>query len=803
MYFCPKCREARFETHNDLKLHLNGLSRIGSCFGEPFAEGDIIRCAQPGCDGRIMYTSTHMFRSYLRHLTQIHPNTHQLDDNHLNLTSNLFACSTDLEMCEIDNASISDPNLEDATSDENIHNSMEILNDRISLLILSMRSLTTIPIRIVDHMCKEITEAIQEFTELVFNEIEDRLCPIYMEVDERIKVKLDTEIANMRDSFKQSQCSFKMVDSEYRRKQTLEKMKYLIRPCEVLHREIQIRVAQTDGTILNKPCNALGSHRGAYCIGNWRLTVVNLPVHLCYSNSLLLALAFEEDLAYDYNLQITRRISNELKNLVEAKIRVNFLDGIRELAAYLIGIDGDNKAKNMCTGFTTCFNGGNPCRTCTMVYSDMRVSTDLKPELRRNHDHYKADLVNVLDQITRFGKCKKPVNGIVNDCAFNEHEYFKAFNNVTIDLMHDLFEGILQRDMIRILAYLSERSRYFDRRELNQLIEFYPYSVKDRHSKPVPIPDRYYTGLINCNQSASGMWTLTRYLPIFLRKYSDENSSSYKPLLIVDPVYRLLLELCQLTDLLCSPRVNRDAVFATKLATSIYYEHLKSCFPEVQLTPKHHFLLYWAQSCLAVGPPIRFWSMPHERTHSPMKKLANGINNFWNILKSEAEAHQYHEAINRLQFDLIRPEDFTNDAKPVPVNEIPLYDRLCNTFDMDSNEIVMVVTRLTYLQTDYAKDDIIAIGHDPNDGLVQFAMVYCFVISKNGIIIILARRVQTNYKDHDTLCYDVTIDEDNLEIYTFADLIDYYPTNLLSIAGRSQIRTRWHIHPITLNRFVG
>lgn len=130
-----------------------------------------------------------------------------------------------------------------------------------------MRSLTTIPIRIVDHLCKEITEAIQEFTELVFNEIEDRLCPIYMEVDGRIKVTLDTEIANMRDSFKQSQYSFKMVDSEYRRKQTLEKMKYLIRqnfhfyclkycifyrPCEVLHREIQIRVAQTDDTILNK-----------------------------------------------------------------------------------------------------------------------------------------------------------------------------------------------------------------------------------------------------------------------------------------------------------------------------------------------------------------------------------------------------------------------------------------------------------------------------------------------------------------------------------------------------------------------
>ena len=80
-----------------------------------------------------MYTSTHMSRNYLRHLTQIHPNTHQLDDNHLNLTSNLFACSTDLEMCEIDNASISDPKLEDATSDENIRNSMEILNDRISL----------------------------------------------------------------------------------------------------------------------------------------------------------------------------------------------------------------------------------------------------------------------------------------------------------------------------------------------------------------------------------------------------------------------------------------------------------------------------------------------------------------------------------------------------------------------------------------------------------------------------------------------------------------------------------------------
>ena len=55
---------------------------------------------------------------------------------------------------------------------------------------------------------------------------------------------------------------------------------------------------------------------------------------------------------------------------------------------------------------------------------------------------------------------------------------------------------------------------------------------------------------------------------------------------------------------------------------------------------------------------------------------------------------------------------------------------MLESIDMDPNEIVIVATRLIYLQTDYAKDDMIAIGHDPKYGLVQFAMDHFLLTQK-------------------------------------------------------------------------
>ena len=107
---------------------------------------------------------------------------------------------------------------------------------------------------------------------------------------------------------------------------------------------------------------------------------------------------------------------------------------------------GDNLGVNSILGFVEGFNATYFCRFCLSKRSEIHKVTDEKNcELRSEENYFDLLNVNVL-------------SGIVQDCVFNHLVSFHATKHPSIDVMHDIVEGICRRDVASILDdFINEK----------------------------------------------------------------------------------------------------------------------------------------------------------------------------------------------------------------------------------------------------------------------------------------------------------------------------------------------------------
>lgn len=72
--------------------------------------------------------------------------------------------------------------------------------------------------------------------------------------------------------------------------------------------------------------------------------------------------------------------------------------------------------------------------------------------------------------------------GIKERCIFNDLEYYHIYENQCVDIMHDLYEGVLRYDMANIISKLIHL-KYFTLESLNFKIK---YNLYDPHEKNIP-----------------------------------------------------------------------------------------------------------------------------------------------------------------------------------------------------------------------------------------------------------------------------------------------------------------------------
>lgn len=135
---------------------------------------------------------------------------------------------------------------------------------------------------------------------------------------------------------------------------------------------------------------------------------------------------------------------------------------------------GDDLGLHSKLGFSESFNASYPCRFCKCSKTICNTLTVQDDNTLRNPVNYFDD-VNAQDVSTM---------GVVELCVFNNVHSYKVFQNYSVDIMHDMLEGVCNYDISGIIRKCIEEYQYFTLENLNQRIQFFDYGPINIRNRP-------------------------------------------------------------------------------------------------------------------------------------------------------------------------------------------------------------------------------------------------------------------------------------------------------------------------------
>lgn len=102
------------------------------------------------------------------------------------------------------------------------------------------------------------------------------------------------------------------------------------------------------------------------------------------------------------------------------------------------------------------------------------------------------------------------------------------------------------------------------------------------------------------------------------------------------------------------------------LKISEHRHRLQEVFPQLRLTPKHHFLEHYPALIETFGPLVRLWTMRFEAKHKFFKRVVRFSSNFKNVLLSLSTKHQLMMAYN-WQINMAKPALVISKVSSLPL----------------------------------------------------------------------------------------------------------------------------------------
>lgn len=202
--------------------------------------------------------------------------------------------------------------------------------------------------------------------------------------------------------------------------------------------------------------NPLGSHANIHKLGAVYFSLACIPYEYSsmLENIFLAQLHNSNDHKLIGNKKVFCNIIDQITDLSKNGLTVNVNGEEQTIYFSLLAIIGDNLGLNDICGFVTSFNSENWCRICTAN------KTETQSQIKENP--------HMLRTITNYIKhCKDYSTGVKAECIFNEIPNFHIIKNATVDIMHDIFEGICRYEIAKILNIFITKERYFSLEILN------------------------------------------------------------------------------------------------------------------------------------------------------------------------------------------------------------------------------------------------------------------------------------------------------------------------------------------------
>ena len=335
----------------------------------------------------------------------------------------------------------------------------------------------------------------------------------------------------------------------------------------------------------------------------------------------LVLLSKEKDVTAQAQTEFFKPLIHDLKILEAEGIDVGLGNKIR---GRIICITGDNLGQHWVGGFTTSFNTSASayfCRFCNIQGKDFLEKPSMCGKLRTTASY--DECINKLKQPCQLNH----ICGIKHCSAFNALASFHVCMPALAPcIAHDLFEGIVSYDMMIFINHFVH-SGWFTEKYINFRIKSFRYDSTTSKSKalPIKIASKKLSG------NASQNWCFLRYFPLFII-HKIKNDS--------DPVWKLLLLLCRIVEMICSPSTTYDQISYLVCLIEEYLSMRLTLFPSQNLRPKHHYLIHYPWLMYNFGPLIHIWTLRFEGKHTYFKRCIRNTHNFVNVTATLANHHQ-------------------------------------------------------------------------------------------------------------------------------------------------------------------
>ncbi|XP_066597068.1 uncharacterized protein [Prorops nasuta] len=239
--------------------------------------------------------------------------------------------------------------------------------------------------------------------------------------------------------------------------------------------------------------NPLGSHSVIQKLGAIYYTIACIP-HKYRSkleNIFLAQLHRTKDVKSFGINKVFKHLVEELSVPETNGVTINVNGQVKTVYFVLAAFIGDNLGLNELFGLSTSFNANYCCRICSA-------------------SSYILDLENLS-------------NGIVQECILNELKNFHITENITVDIMHDMMEGICRYELGEILYHFIMIEQLFSLQTFNSRLRFFDFGDRSSLNKPTSISDiSLRKKVIIC--SASEMLCIIKYVGFIIGDFVPENN---------------------------------------------------------------------------------------------------------------------------------------------------------------------------------------------------------------------------------------------------------------------------------------
>lgn len=221
------------------------------------------------------------------------------------------------------------------------------------------------------------------------------------------------------------------------------------------------------------------------------------------------------------------------------------------------------------------------CRICLCHTSDYCNLFDERNCPLRTPKNYEKSLILNNVKETR----------IEEECVPNQLSFFHCIENISVDITHDVLEGVCQYDISLLLHTIIVVNKYIDLSLLNTRIKAFSYDTYDDNKIP-EIPASFIAGNSKIKFSAAEMHIFIKYFGLLIGDKIPRNDKFFK-------LYHLLNETLKIS-MTKYYNISLPVYLGCLIAEYLYLR--KELYPDSKPKFKHHQMIYYARVMRLMGP---------------------------------------------------------------------------------------------------------------------------------------------------------------------------------------------------------